>query len=224
MISIAAIAQLHDRVHRDAVVVAVVVNLAIERLGQHPQVADQQRLEQQPQPLQILQEPIGAAAEGRHRQGGIAEVAPGRLAQGCLRAQMGPPGGLVFQHHQPFQGLQMVGHGARVERPIGAAGIGRQGGQVYLGGYVAAEGAQQRPQALAIPPPPIPPLHVHLAHLLEVVTGGAAGGAHGPLQLGRPAAAAAELGKIRHRQPWIGAARWLPRQQCRQRHAALAGS
>ena len=41
----AAIAQLHDRVHLNAVVVSVMEHLAIEGLGQHPQVADHQRLE-----------------------------------------------------------------------------------------------------------------------------------------------------------------------------------
>ena len=118
----------------------------------------------------------------------------------------------------------MVGHGARVEGPIGAAGIGRQGGQLHLGGHVAAEGAQQGPQSLGIPPPPIQPLHVHLAHLLQVIAGGPGCRRQGPLQLGRPAAAADELGKIRHAQPRIGAAGRLPLQQRCQGDAALAGA
>jgi hypothetical protein len=40
---------------------------------------------------------------------------------------MGPPGRLLLQHHQPLQRLQLIGHGARIERPVTPAGIGRQG-------------------------------------------------------------------------------------------------
>ena len=133
-------------------------------------------------------------------------MAPRCLPQGRLATQVGPPGGLVFQHHQPLQGLQMVGHGARVEGPIGTTGIGRQGGQLHLGGHVAAEGAQQGPQPLGISAAAIQPLHVHLAHLLQVIAGGAAGRRQGPLQLGRPAAAAHQLGQIRHAQSRMSAA------------------
>jgi hypothetical protein len=121
----AAIAQLHDRVHLNAVVVAVVEHLALQRLGKHPQVANHQRLEQQPQPLQILEQTIGAAAEGRHRQRGVAEVAPGGLAQGSLGTQMGPPGGLDLQHHQPLQGLEQHctgGAQAGAQLSVGDAG------------------------------------------------------------------------------------------------------
>ena len=33
-------------------------------------------------------------------------MAPGGLAQGRLGTQVGPPGGLVLQHHQPLEGLK----------------------------------------------------------------------------------------------------------------------
>ena len=118
----------------------------------------------------------------------------------------------------------MIGHGARVERAVGTAGIGGEGGQAHLGGHVAGQRAKQGPQPLGIPPPPIHPLHIHLPHLLEVVAGGPGCRRQGSPQLGRPAASADQLGQIRHRQALIGAARGLPRQQRRERHAALAGA
>lgn len=64
------------RVHLNAAGVSVVEHRAVQRLGQHPQVADHQRREQQSQQLQIPQESIRAAAEGHHSQGGWAHRCP----------------------------------------------------------------------------------------------------------------------------------------------------
>ena len=113
-----AVAQLHHRIHLDSVVVAVMEHLAIQGLGKYPQVANHQRLEQQPQQLQIVQESICTASKGRNRQGGVAEMALAGLTQRCLGTQVGAPGRLAFQHHQALKRLQIVGHSARIEGPL----------------------------------------------------------------------------------------------------------
>jgi len=201
-----------------------VEHLAIQSLRENAQIADHQRLEQQPQQLQIPQQPLRTAPQGGHRQGGIAEVAAWGLPQCRLGAKVRPPGRLRLHHHQPLQSLQIVGGGAGIQRSIGPTGIGRQGGHAHLRGHIAGQGPQQRRQPLGIPAALIEPLHVHLAHLLQVVAGRAQHPAQGALQLGRPPTPADQLRQIGHPQAWISAPRRLPAKQGRQGHTTRANS
>ena len=68
-------------------------------------------------------------------------MAPGGLAQGRLGTQMGPPGGLVLQHHQPLQALDHhCPGGAQAGAQLGVGDAGTVG-QAVAGGYGGAGNA-----------------------------------------------------------------------------------
>ena len=110
------------------------------------------------------------------------------LTQPCSGAQVGGPGGLILDHHQPLQRLQVVGHGALIKCRAPTHRIGGQSGQARLRGRMPPKGPQQIPNLDGITAMLPHPADVNLPHLFQVVAGGPQRRLHRPSLLCRPSA------------------------------------
>lgn len=69
------VGELDDGVGFDSVVVAVVEDATVEWLGEHAEVANDERLEEEPEQVQIGEEPLGPGTERGDRERRIDEEA-----------------------------------------------------------------------------------------------------------------------------------------------------
>ncbi len=94
--SLAIIAQLHDGIHCNAVVVVVVKRRPIEGLAQHPQIPVQQRFEQQAEQLQICQQALRSGAKDNDDVSQVnLEIQPGNPQRSCHRLEQRLAGALA---------------------------------------------------------------------------------------------------------------------------------
>ena len=99
--------------------VAVLKNLRAERLRVDPQVADDERLEQEPEQVQVSEQPLGGRAQGGDGERRVDEVAFGGAAQDVFRTQMRGPGRLILDDQQALQRIEVVTH--RIVLQVAAA-------------------------------------------------------------------------------------------------------
>jgi len=74
-----AVARFDDDVDLEAVGVAVVVDGGVCGVGAHPDVAEDERLEQQAERIEVADQPRGGCVECRGRERGVDEVGAGPL-------------------------------------------------------------------------------------------------------------------------------------------------
>ena len=142
---------------------------------------------------------------------GVREVALRLVAKPCPRAQVGRPGWLVLDHHEPFESGQISMRRMRLQHLIRAAGIGSQGGHVDGSGHIAPKGLQQATDPLGIASSTVQLGDSGAAHLCQIVSVGAHRLDGIAIQVARPAANAHPLGQVLDRQR---------RRSALRRHAA----
>ena len=74
-----SVASLHHSIHFEPSVLPVVEDLGIGGLGVYAEVADDQRLEEESEELEVPEQSVGIGTQRGHGQGWINEVADGRL-------------------------------------------------------------------------------------------------------------------------------------------------
>ena len=201
-------------------VVSIVAHHGVVRLGVYPQVADDQRLEQKAEPLDLVEQPHRRGAQGRHSQCRIHEMPLRCGPQDGTGAQMRRPRGLVFDDHQSIECCQILSHRVVLERSIRSSRVARKCADGHRGRHVARERGQQAADAVGITAHVVDTIDVYASDLVEVA-------AHRLKRLGmrehlmtRPAADRHPGGDVLDGEPGIGTRAEARRQQRFQRDGA----
>ena len=141
----APVGRFDDSVDLQPFLLPVVVHLRVRRLGIDAQIADDHGLEQKAKELEVGSQAGRRGAQRRNRQRRIDEVPDRHCPQDRPGAQVRRPCRLVFHHHEPFQGVEILGNRVGLQGATVVSNLGRQLRHGYGGGDVARERSQKTP-------------------------------------------------------------------------------